>query len=152
MAVHTENKTHTSGHDLDFCPCSVLVQLCNYLSLSLQWPSCLLLPCGGMTFPPELDERESLPLQKFTSPTLGLVVKNTCYCICFVLVDSYSIEHEGLLCDQGSEICSMLKVVMFLSMSVCWFVCRVTQRLLNGFLWVWDGLGLGWVSAQNRVH
>lgn len=28
-----------------------------------------------MTFPPELDERESLLLQKFTSPTLGLVVK-----------------------------------------------------------------------------
>lgn len=51
MAVHTENKTHTSGHDLDFCPCSVLVQLCDYLSLSLQWPSCLLSPPWWNDFP-----------------------------------------------------------------------------------------------------
>lgn len=52
MAVHTENKTHTfRSRPRLLSMLSVLVQLSNYLSLSLQWPCCLLSPLWWNDFP-----------------------------------------------------------------------------------------------------
>lgn len=58
-----KTKLIPSGHDLDSCPCFlfwyhcpiIYPSPCSDLAVSF-------LPCGGMTFPPELDEHESLPL------------------------------------------------------------------------------------------
>lgn len=52
-----------SCHDLDFCPCTQLWYNCPIIyPVSCSGLAISFLPHGGMTFPPELEKHESLPL------------------------------------------------------------------------------------------
>lgn len=99
-----KTKLILSGHDLDSCPCSLFWYNCPIIYPSpCSGLAVSFLPCGGMTFPPELDEHESLPLLQ------NLYLSHIYLFICLQNSPIFNIHFVNyvlhLVRFGGSEIC-----------------------------------------------